>query len=328
MSKPPIIICLMGPTASGKTELAIELYEQFPIDIISVDSAMIYKTMNIGTAKPAPKILQHYPHQLIDIRDPKQTYSASEFRTDALAAIENSLAAKRIPLLTGGTMLYFRALISGLSQQLPASNPTIRKQIESTATSKGWSFIHQQLSQLDSESAQRIHINDKQRLSRALEVCLITGKKFSELRTPEGKGWTNHLASENSNFAFSELPYRILQYALIPEDRQQLHQNIAIRFKEMLASGLIEEVEALYKRGDLNPNLPSIRCVGYRQVWDYLDKMINRQEMQDKGIIATRQLAKHQLTWLRSWKCLHQFTAYDKNLGNTLTRHIQSYLAN
>lgn len=284
MSKPKII-SLMGPTASGKTAFAMALYDRYPIDIISVDSALIYRGMNIGTAKPTQSELQIYPHKLIDICDPSESYSAANFRSDAISAIENTLNNGRIPLLVGGTMLYFKALIEGLSP-LPAANSEIRQQIEEKANKYGWQSIHEELKKVDPVSASRIHPNDPQRLNRALEVYLISGKSLTELTQHSGE----------------LLPYDIMQFAIMPPDRAELHQRIEQRFLQMLELGFEDEVKRLMERGDLHPNLPSIRCVGYRQMWEYLSGEISYDEMVFKGICATRQLAKRQITWLRGWR--------------------------
>ncbi|MCX8589087.1 MULTISPECIES: tRNA (adenosine(37)-N6)-dimethylallyltransferase MiaA [unclassified Gilliamella] len=284
MSKPKII-SLMGPTASGKTAFAMALYDRYPIDIISVDSALIYRGMNIGTAKPTQSELQIYPHKLIDICDPSESYSAANFRSDAISAIENTLNNGRIPLLVGGTMLYFKALIEGLSP-LPAANSEIRQQIEEKANKYGWQSIHEELKKVDPVSASRIHPNDPQRLNRALEVYLISGKSLTELTQHSGE----------------LLPYDIMQFAIMPPNRAELHQRIEQRFLQMLELGFEDEVKRLMERGDLHSNLPSIRCVGYRQMWEYLSGEISYDEMVFKGICATRQLAKRQITWLRGWK--------------------------
>lgn len=280
----PQIITLMGPTASGKTALAMALYDRYPIDIISVDSALIYRGMDIGTAKPTQSELADYPHRLIDICDPADSYSAANFCHDAQIEIEQSLAKGRIPLLVGGTMLYFKALLDGLSP-LPPADPEIRKQIEEKALQKGWQAIHDQLSQVDPIAAARIHPNDPQRLNRALEVYLISGKSLTELTQVAGE----------------KLPYQVLQFAIAPKERSVLHQRIELRFHQMLQQGFEAEVRKLMARGDLHTNLPSIRCVGYRQMWEYLAGEINYDEMVFKGICATRQLAKRQMTWLRGW---------------------------
>lgn len=275
----------MGPTASGKTAYAMVLYDKYPIDIISVDSALIYRGMDIGSAKPTKEEQLKYPHKLIDICDPAESYSAANFRHDAIVEIEKSLSNGRTPLLVGGTMLYFKALIEGLSP-LPAANSDIRDQIEEKANRLGWQAIHEELKKVDPVSAQRIHPNDPQRLNRALEVYLITGKSLTELTKESGDA----------------LPYDIMQLAIMPEDRAELHQRIEQRFLQMLDQGFEDEVKKLMQRPDLHLNLPSIRCVGYRQMWEYLNGDTSYDEMVFKGICATRQLAKRQITWLRGWK--------------------------
>lgn len=275
----------MGPTASGKTAYAMALYDKYPIDIISVDSALIYRGMDIGSAKPTKEEQLKYPHKLIDICDPAESYSAANFRHDAIVEIEKSLSNGRTPLLVGGTMLYFKALIEGLSP-LPAANSDIRDQIEEKANRLGWQAIHEELKKVDPVSAQRIHPNDPQRLNRALEVYLITGKSLTELTKESGDA----------------LPYDIMQLAIMPEDRAELHQRIEQRFLQILDQGFEDEVKKLMQRPDLHLNLPSIRCVGYRQMWEYLNGDTSYDEMVFKGICATRQLAKRQITWLRGWK--------------------------
>lgn len=275
----------MGPTASGKTAFAMGLCQRYPIDIISVDSALIYRGMDIGTAKPTKQQLIRYPHQLIDICDPSESYSAANFCRDATDAIEIILAKGRIPLLVGGTMLYFKALIEGLSP-LPAANVEIRKKIEEKANQEGWKAIHQELEKVDPVSASKIHPNDPQRLNRALEIYLLTGKSLTDLTQKSGH----------------ELPYNIMQLGMMTEDRRVLHQRIETRFLQMLEQGFENEVKQLITRSDLHLNLPSMRCVGYRQMWEYLRKETSYDEMVFKGIAATRQLAKRQITWLRGWK--------------------------
>lgn len=281
----PIVICLMGPTAAGKTDLAIELVQRLPCEIISVDSAMVYRGMDIGTAKPTQDILQVAPHRLLDIRDPSQSYSAGEFRDDAIKEINNIISEGKIPLLVGGTMLYFHALQQGIAQ-LPRANKTTRQQLLSEAERDGWDKLHQRLQIIDPTSAARIHPNDTQRIQRALEVYLTSGKTLTELCQTD---------------IHSVLPYHFINLAVMPSERSQLHDNIAKRFHLMLQQGIINEVKKLYDRGDLHSDLPAIRAVGYRQVWDYLAAKLSYDEMVERGIIATRQLAKRQITWLRSW---------------------------
>ncbi|EMX0223832.1 tRNA (adenosine(37)-N6)-dimethylallyltransferase MiaA [Vibrio fluvialis] len=280
----PLALFLMGPTASGKTDLAIRLRQKFPVEIISVDSALIYKGMDIGTAKPDQDELALAPHRLIDILDPSEAYSAADFRRDALREMQAIVEQGKIPLLVGGTMLYYKALLEGLSP-LPAADPEIRQQIEQEAQQLGWAALHEQLRQIDPISAERIHPNDPQRLSRALEVYRISGKTLTELTQTKGEA----------------LPFRVKQFAMAPKERAELHRRIELRFEKMVEAGFEDEVKALYARKDLHPDLPSIRCVGYRQMWDYLDGNCTLDEAVFRGICATRQLAKRQITWLRSW---------------------------
>ncbi|ENI4130448.1 tRNA (adenosine(37)-N6)-dimethylallyltransferase MiaA [Vibrio fluvialis] len=280
----PLALFLMGPTASGKTDLAIRLRQKFPVEIISVDSALIYKGMDIGTAKPDQDELALAPHRLIDILDPSEAYSAADFRRDALREMQAIVEQGKIPLLVGGTMLYYKALLEGLSP-LPAADPEIRQQIEQEAQQLGWTALHEQLRQIDPISAERIHPNDPQRLSRALEVYRISGKTLTELTQTKGEA----------------LPFRVKQFAIAPKERAELHRRIELRFEKMVEAGFEDEVKALYARKDLHPDLPSIRCVGYRQMWDYLDGNCTLDEAIFRGICATRQLAKRQITWLRSW---------------------------
>lgn len=290
----PKAIFLMGPTASGKTALAIALRQKLPVDIISVDSALIYRGMDIGTAKPDANEQSLAPHRLIDILDPAFPYSAADFRRDALNAMEEITAAGRIPLLVGGTMLYFKALLEGLSP-LPSANSDVRAEIEKKAAEHGWEAIHKELALVDPVAAQRIHPNDPQRLSRALEVYLISGKTMTELTKISGES----------------LPYDVYQFAIAPKDRNVLHQRIEARFKQMLTCGFEDEVKSLYERGDLHEDLPSVRCVGYRQMWSYLSGEIDYDEMVYRGICATRQLAKRQITWLRGWNDIHWLDSED-----------------
>lgn len=288
MASRPKAIFLMGPTASGKTDLAIELRKFLPVELISVDSALVYRGMDIGTAKPSAEELTLAPHRLLNIRDPAQRYSAADFRRDALAEMAQISQSGKIPLLVGGTMLYFKALLDGLSP-LPAADPVVRKQIEQMAQEQGWQALHQQLSDIDPVSAHRIHPNDPQRLSRALEVFFISGKTLTELTKVVGE----------------TLHYDVYQFAIAPSRREDLHQRIAQRFQLMLATGFEAEVRALFDRDDLHPDLPSVRCVGYRQMWSYLAGAIDYDEMVYRGVCATRQLAKRQMTWLRGWQNLH-----------------------
>ena len=275
---------LMGPTASGKTALAVSLLERFPLEIISVDSALVYRGMDIGSAKPDAATLARAPHHLLDIRDPTEAYSAAAFCDDAKRLMADIVARGRVPLLVGGTMLYFRALLQGLDD-LPRADPALRKQLEAEAAARGWPALHAELAQVDPVTAARLAPNDSQRIGRALEIFRLTGTPMAALL----------------DRAQSELPYRVLQLALIPSDRAVLHQRIAARFDAMLAEGLIDEVERLRRDYVLTPDLPAMRAVGYRQAWAYLDGEIDLKELREQGIAATRQLAKRPLTGLRSW---------------------------
>lgn len=287
----PPAIFIMGPTASGKTDLAVSLYKQLPIELISVDSALVYQEMNIGTAKPSVEVLENAPHALIDIIQPTEVYSASNFRNDALKLMADITARGKVPLLVGGTMLYFKALEEGLSK-LPEANPEVRQVIEQEALLVGWPAMHAKLALVDPKSALRLQPNDVQRIERALEVYRITGQSMTAL----------HQASSGD-----ALPYRLLKLALAPSDRKVLHGRIAVRFEQMLVDGFIEEVQALIKKYPaLTTDSTSMRCVGYRQALEYLAGAYDMAELRDKGIFATRQLAKRQLTWLRSMQGLTQ----------------------
>ncbi len=282
----PLAIAVMGPTASGKTRLAVRLAQVLNGEIISVDSALVYRGLNIGAAKPTVQEQEGITHHLIDIRDPSQPYSAADFAKDARFVFEDLLARNKTPILAGGTMLYFRSLLQGLSS-MPPSDARIRAEIEKRAAACGWPSIHDELAQVDPESAAKIHPNHSQRLSRALEVWHISGKPMSEWQTGF-HGGLEHRCSW-------------LQFALVSQDRNALHASIAKRFELMLEQGLVSEVEALRNRGDLHKDLPAMRSVGYRQAWEYLDGDIDFSEMKERALAATRQLAKRQLTWLRSW---------------------------
>lgn len=311
-SLPPAIF-LMGPTAAGKTDLALALADALPCELISVDSALIYRGMDIGTAKPDRATLARYPHRLIDIRDPADSYSAAEFRADALAAMAEATARGRIPLLVGGTMLYYKALLEGLAD-MPSADPAVRAELEAWAAAEGWQALHAELARVDPESAARIHPNDPQRLTRALEVWRVSGLSMSE-------HWARQLRQNAAPEArgAGHLPYTVAQLAIAPQSRQVLHERIALRFRLMLEQGFVEEVEALRDRDDLHVGLPSIRAVGYRQVWDYLEGGLSRDQMCERGIIATRQLAKRQFTWLRGWSDLHWLDSLaDDNLPRAL----------
>lgn len=281
----PPAIFLMGPTASGKTGVAVELVQSLPVEIISVDSALVYRDMNIGTAKPDAATLAAAPHHLIDIIDPTDAYSAAAFRRDALALMADITARGNIPLLAGGTMLYFKALKEGLSQ-LPVANAAVRCELDAVIAQHGIAYLHQQLALVDAETAARLSPNDTQRIQRAMEIYRLTGQPMSEL-----------FKRQTENAA---LPYQIKSIALLPSDRAVLHQRISTRFKQMQAQGLIEELRDLRKKYALNPEMPSMRCVGYRQAWQHMEGEISEAQFIETGIIATRQLAKRQLTWLRS----------------------------
>ncbi|MVF11614.1 tRNA (adenosine(37)-N6)-dimethylallyltransferase MiaA [Ketobacter sp. MCCC 1A13808] len=306
--KPPCIF-LMGPTASGKTALAVELVKHFPMDIISVDSALIYKGMDIGTAKPDAGTLAAAPHRLISFLDPAETYSAADFRRDALQDMQQITEQGRIPLLVGGTMMYFKVLHQGIAE-LPAADPQIRQQLLDQAQQQGWAAMHKELVAVDPQAAARIHPNDPQRLQRALEVYRATGRTLTQWQ----QGQKGKNGDQSWGGAQEQFPYRVVNIAVCPLQRSVLHQRIEVRFREMLAQGFYEEVRALYNRGDLHPDLPSMRAVGYRQMWDCLDGKLSYAEMEERGIIATRQLAKRQITWLRGWNDLHWLDSLDPEL--------------
>ena len=279
----PSAVFIMGPTASGKTSLAIDLVKNYPFEIISVDSALVYKGMDIGTAKPSKEELAIAPHHLIDLLDPAQSYSTANFREDALNIMEDIQQRNKIPLLVGGTMLYHRSLLYGLSD-LPSSDPVVRKKLELETEQYGTAFMHQKLASIDPQAAQKIHPNDPQRVQRALEVYEISGKTMTQLQ------------QENKAEA---LPWNSYKIVIAPESRDLLRQRIAIRFEQMIEQGFIEEVEGFFKRDDLNLSLASMRAVGYRQVWEYLEGKMNKKQMMERGITITRQFAKRQMTWLR-----------------------------
>jgi tRNA dimethylallyltransferase len=280
----PPAIFIMGPTASGKTGLAVELYEHLPVELISVDSALVFKDMDIGTAKPEASMLARAPHHLIDLIPPTEVYSAATFRNDALKLMAEITARGKIPLLVGGTMLYFKALQGGLSQ-LPQADADVRQKLDAQAAEIGWPAMHRKLAEIDPETAARLEPADSQRIQRALEVYEISGKTMTTL----------HQSSVGD-----QLPYQLLKIALIPSDRSVLHDRIAIRFDDMLKQGFIDEVKHLLcKYPSLHADMPSMRCVGYRQALDHLAGHYDGAELRDRGIFATRQLAKRQLTWLR-----------------------------
>lgn len=304
------IVCLMGPTAAGKTPLAVALAQQFPLDIVSVDSAMVYRGMDIGTAKPDQQTLQLAPHRLIDICDPATAYSAGKFREDALREIAAIHAAGRIPFLVGGTMLYFRVLLQGIAA-LPRADETLRAALNARALSAGVESLHAELASVDPVAAAKIHAHDLQRIARALEVYQLTGQAISSLQQAD----TSPLAG-----------YDVLQIAIMPTERARLHAKIALRFKQMLAEGLLDEVRALFQRGDLNPTMPSIRSVGYRQVWEFLAGEVSAAAMEEKAIAATRQLAKRQITWLRSWPDCEVLDSDSSDLRERVSTLINSFV--
>ena len=289
-TQPPAIF-LLGPTASGKSDLAMKLTSHLPVELVSVDSALVYRDMNIGTAKPDAEILRQYPHHLVDIRNPDEVYSAADFRSEVLTLMSAISERGNIPLLVGGTMLYFKVLIEGIAS-MPAADSAIREKIVREAKTGGWQKVHQRLAEVDPESAARLHPNDPQRLQRALEIWELTGESMTQL----------HKKQQN----LVSLPFSVCQLAIIPSDRADLHRIIAARFEQMIKDGFIEEVEHLREKYGLNAELPSIKSVGYRQVWQYLEGEVDRKAMQERAIIATRQLAKRQFTWLRGWSNLKE----------------------
>ncbi len=313
-SLPPAIL-LLGPTASGKTDLALRLVDQFadrhPIDLISVDSALVFKDMNIGTAKPDADTLKRYPHALVDVMTPEESYSAARFREDALAAMAESTARGHIPLLVGGTMLYIKALLEGLSD-LPQANATLRAEIDARAQQQGWPAIHAELAMLDPTTAARLAPNDSQRIQRALEICLLSGRPASAL-----------YAEQQQQTA---PPYRFLSLALLPSDRSWLHERIALRFRLMLQQGFVEEVAALRAKYSLNADLPSMRCVGYRQAWEMLEGTLPAKELEERGIYATRQLAKRQITWLKNSIGCEPFDCLQNDNAGLMGRRVAEFL--
>ncbi|MFH2133829.1 MAG: tRNA (adenosine(37)-N6)-dimethylallyltransferase MiaA [Pseudomonadota bacterium] len=284
MSKLPPAIFLMGPTASGKTGVAVELAQQLPVELISVDSALVFRDMDIGTAKPDAATLARAPHHLIDIIDPTEAYSAAAFRKDALRLMADITARGKVPLLVGGTMLYYKALREGLSP-LPQANAALRAELDAEIAQHGIEAMHARLAEVDAETAARLHSTDTQRVQRAMEIYLASGKPMSELIKQQEK---------------NPLPYDILSIALIPSDRSVLHDRIASRFEKMLSAGLVDELRRLRAKYPLQREKTSMRCVGYRQAWEFLEGEIDEAGLMEKGIAATRQLAKRQLTWLRS----------------------------
>jgi len=305
MESPPAIF-LMGPTASGKSGMAVEIARRFPVEIVSVDSAQVYRYMNIGSAKPDKSIQAEIPHHLIDLIDPDKNYSAAQFREDALAAMQKVTARDRIPLLAGGTMLYFKVLRQGLAA-LPAADDVVRQALEQLANERGWPAMHTVLSHLDPLTADRIQPNDSQRIQRALEVCYLAKKPMSEVLKQHQGG---------------DFPYRVTNIALLPSDRSLLHARIHQRFDKMLEMGLVDEVHMLRDQFQLTADMPAMRCVGYRQVYMYLDNEIGLDEMRERGVFATRQLAKRQLTWLRAMNDLQVFDC----LAGQLTQQVIDFI--
>jgi tRNA dimethylallyltransferase len=313
MSSPthlPLAVAIMGPTASGKTAAALAIAAAMPAEIISVDSALVYRGMDIGTAKPTPEELASAPHHLIDILDPLDAYSAAQFRQDTLRLVDDIVARGKLPLLVGGTMLYFKALRDGLDE-LPQADPALRTKLDAEAAEHGVPALHARLAKIDPATAARLKPADSQRIQRALEIIELTGQPMSALL---------------SNRSKAELPFKLLSLALEPSDRSVLHARIATRFDAMLNGGaLIAEVEQLRKRGDLHLGLPSMRCVGYRQTWEYLDGAYGMDELREKGIAATRQLAKRQLTWLRSMPDRHVIDCLSATPATTIRDLVQQH---
>lgn len=305
----PLAIFLMGPTASGKTALACELSDRFPVDLVSVDSALVYRGMDIGTAKPDGDTLARYPHALIDIRDPAQPYSAADFRSDATRVMQEISERGRVPLLVGGTGLYFRALQQGLSA-LPSADPAMRARLASEAVALGRAAMHARLERLDPLAASRIDPQDAQRVQRALEVIELTGQPLSSQQTAGTR----------------RFPWRVLKLALLPPERKILHDRIAERFDAMLAAGFLDEVRGLRARVDLHPELPAIRAVGYRQAWEHLDGLTGAREFRDRSIFATRQLAKRQITWLRSDPGVRLFDPGKPTLASSVARALALFM--
>ncbi|MGZ5090721.1 MAG: tRNA (adenosine(37)-N6)-dimethylallyltransferase MiaA [Burkholderiales bacterium] len=306
---PPAIL-LMGPTASGKTVVALEIARALPCEIVSVDSALVYKGMDVGTAKPDAASLQAVPHHLIDIIEPHETYSAARFRDDALAAMREITERERIPLLVGGTMLYFQALVEGLNE-LPQADPVIRLVIDTMAQEQGWPAVYARLKEVDPATAARLDPNDKQRVQRALEIYYITGKTMADLL-------------QKPRYVY--FPYTPIKIALIPDERRLLHERIEQRFVRMLEGGLVSEVERLREEYGLDATMPAMRCVGYRQALQHLDGGLTQEELLSQGVAATRQLAKRQLTWLRSMTDATVFECFDESLAATVLEHVRHEL--
>lgn len=308
MSAKPLVVSIMGPTASGKTAAALAIAERIPAEIISVDSALVYREMDIGTAKPTPEELAQVPHHLIDILDPLESYSVMQFRQDAIRLAAEIHARGKLPLLVGGTMLYFKGLKDGLDA-LPQADAALRAELDAEAATIGSPAMHAKLAALDPVTAERLKPNDSQRIQRALEIIALTGQPMSALLAQAPK---------------TELPFTLLPIALEPSDRSVLHTRIATRFDAMLKGGaLLDEVKALRARGDLHLGLPSMRCVGYRQSWEYLDGAYGLSELRERGIAATRQLAKRQLTWLRSMDDRHIIDCLTSDAAGSILQQIE-----
>ena len=304
-------IFILGPTASGKTALALHLADRFPVEIVSIDSALVYRDMNIGTTKPNAATLRRYPHHLVDVIDPTEVYSAARFCADARQAMNAIVGRGKVPLLVGGTMLYARALLGGLSD-LPAADADVRAELEALAARIGWPAMHRQLARIDPRTAQRLNPADSQRIQRALEVYQITGTPLSVLQTRATSS--------------PEFPYRALKIGLIPGDRAMLHQNIAARFDAMIAGGIVDEVRQLRSHYPLSHDMPAMRCVGYRQAWQFIDGKIDGTSLRDKGIAATRQLAKRQMTWLRSMQDVEAFDCFRPDLNESVACRCAEFL--
>jgi tRNA dimethylallyltransferase len=309
-SRLPPAILLMGPTASGKTAVAMALADRFPVELVSVDSAQVFIDMNVGTAKPDRATLAQYPHRLIDLISPEESYSAAHFRTDALAAMAAITAAGKVPVLVGGTMLYFRALLHGLAD-LPQADAALRAEIDAEAAALGWPALHAKLALFDPSTAARLHPTDSQRIQRALEICRLSGRPMSEL-----------LAESEQQGP----PYDLLSIGLLPADRAVLHERIARRFDEMLLAGLDDEVRALRRKYRLSLGLPSMRCVGYRQVWEAQEGIIPPKELRDRGIFATRQLAKRQITWLTNSFTAENYDCLDPALADKVAARVARFI--
>lgn len=306
---PPAIL-FMGPTASGKTVVAMALADRFPVKLVSVDSAQVFRDMDVGTAKPDRATLARYPHRLIDLISPEESYSAARFCADALSAMADITATGKVPLLVGGTMLYFRALLHGLAD-LPQADAALRAEIDAEAAAEGWPAMHAKLSIVDPSTAARLHPTDSQRLQRALEIYRLTGRPMSELLAESGQ---------------QTPPYDFLSIGLLPSARAVLHERIARRFDEMLLAGLDEEVRMLRAKYSLDPNLPSMRCVGYRQTWEAQEGIIPQKELRDRGIFATRQLAKRQITWLTNSFAAENYDCLDPALSDKIAARVAGFL--